>query len=446
MGRYRVQLRAGFALTFTLLLALAAPVMAQQAEMANADRLLKEGKPAEAFAILDPVEDKYSGNVDFDYMLGVAALDSGKADRATLALERVLSVNPDHAGARLDMARAYFQLGDAERAKTEFLAVQSQNPPATAVAVIKTYLDAIDRIEQAKKRTLRAYVEATLGYDSNVNNSGTQSQIPIPALGNLVFTLSPTNLKRSDAFKSVGGGVDFGYQIQPGVGVYAGVDGRKRQNNHEDIFDYGTLDMRAGLSFGEVTNQVRLGVNGGRYTLDDQLSRRAEGVNAEWRYTLDPANQVSAFSQYTRNRFTNLNTQVNNFDQTTSGAGYLRVLNEGKAAVFGTLFLGKERDTEGRADGNKAFYGVRLGGQIMLSDNLDLFSVLSSTIGHYGRQNAAFLSTRHDEQTDFVVGASWRFSKDWMLRPQLLHTRNTSSIVIYQYERTEGSLTLRRDF
>lgn len=447
MGTYRVRLKAGaLALAISLCAGMSPAVLAQQAEVQQAEQLLKAGKPAEAFALLDPLEDKYSGNVQFDYTLGVSALDSGKSDRATLAFERVLAVNPNFAGARLDMARAYFQLGDAERAKTEFLAVRELNPPGDAAVVIARYLEAIEQIERAKKRTLRAYVEMTIGHDNNVNNSGTQGQINVPALGGLPFTLSPSNLKRSDSFQSFGAGADFNYQIRPDLGVYVGGDARKRTNNHEDTFDNGSLDMRAGMSFGEASNQVRVGANGGRYSLDENLSRRAEGGSAEWRYTINPANLVSAFSQYSRNRFTSLATAVNSFNASTSGVGYTRVLNDGKAALFGAYFFGKERDPLGRADGAKGFYGFRVGGQLMLRETIDLFGVLSSQIGDYDKHNAAFLAKRHDEQSDVVLGANWRFAKDWTLKPQLLHSRNTSSIVIYRYERTEVSLTVRRDF
>src|SRR5260221_6187151 len=90
------------------LLAAGFPALAQQADIARAKALVDQGKPAEAYEILAPLEDKLSGDVEFDYLLGVAALDSGKPDRATLAFERVLAVNPNFAGARLDMARAYF--------------------------------------------------------------------------------------------------------------------------------------------------------------------------------------------------------------------------------------------------------------------------------------------------------------------------------------------------
>lgn len=95
----------------------------------DADALLNARKPADAYNLLEPLDFEYSGNVRFDYLLGIAALDSGHPDKATLALERVLSVDPNFAGARLDMARAYFQLGDLPRAKTELEAVMKQDPP-----------------------------------------------------------------------------------------------------------------------------------------------------------------------------------------------------------------------------------------------------------------------------------------------------------------------------
>ena len=56
---------------------------AQQAEVEHAQALMSQGKPAEAYGYLLPFEDKFAGNVDYDYALGVAALDSGKPDKAT---------------------------------------------------------------------------------------------------------------------------------------------------------------------------------------------------------------------------------------------------------------------------------------------------------------------------------------------------------------------------
>ena len=114
--------------------------LAADLNLEQAETLMREGKAAEAYALLQPFEFEQSGNIKFDYLLGIAALDSGKADKATLAFERVLALDPNFAGARIDMARAYFQLGDMTRAKTEFESVLTQNPPPAAKATIYKYL------------------------------------------------------------------------------------------------------------------------------------------------------------------------------------------------------------------------------------------------------------------------------------------------------------------
>lgn len=432
-----------------LCIVLAAPggaAIAQQAEIARAQQLLNQNKPAEAYEYLLPFEDRYAGNVDFDYLLGISALDSGKSDKATLAFERVLAVNPNFAGARLDMARAYFQLGDADRAKAEFLTVRELNPPAQAQGVIAQYLDAIDKIERAKKRSLRSYVEFQVGRDTNVNNSGTASTVSVPALGGLIFTLSPTNIKRPDSFKAVGAGAEFNYQFRPNLGAYAGADFRQRANFTQDTFDNASYDSRAGVSIGEAANQLRITGQSGRYTLDNDLSRRSEGMSGEWKYTINPANQLNAFSQFARNRFTAVANQVNNFNASTSGLGYVRVIGDGQAVLLVNYLFGKERDPNVRADGAKRVQGFRIGGQYMFRENIDFFAVGTVQRMHYERQNATFLAFRNDETSDLVVGMNWRFMKNWSLKPQWLYSKNVSSIPIYGYERNEVSVTVRRDF
>ena len=61
--------------------------------------MLKADKTKDGYTLLAPYEDEMAGNVDYDYLLGIAALDSGQPDKASLALERVLAVNPNAAGA-----------------------------------------------------------------------------------------------------------------------------------------------------------------------------------------------------------------------------------------------------------------------------------------------------------------------------------------------------------
>ena len=110
--------RAVAILLLTLALAVGhAPAAAP--DLAKAEELLRANRAAEAYDLLEPFEFEEAGNLKYDYLLGVAALNSGKPDKATLVFERVLALEPRYLGVRLDLGRAYFQIGDLARATQE---------------------------------------------------------------------------------------------------------------------------------------------------------------------------------------------------------------------------------------------------------------------------------------------------------------------------------------
>ena len=422
------------------------PNEAQQSTIAQAKAAMNQGRPAEAYGLLAPLEDELAGNLDYDYLLGISALDSGKPDKATIAFERCLATDPNFAGARLDMARAYFQLRDFSRARSEFQTVLDQNPPDKVKDTVREYLAAIDAAERAQRRSIRAYVEYQLGYDTNVNNSTSQSIINVPALGNIGFTLSPSNLATRSSFQALGAGAELVDRVEPAVALIAGADWRSRDNANLRAFNAENYDYRAGILLGQAESQLRLMANYGQYYLDGNYNRHAGGLGGDYRYTVNPALQLNVFAQHGTTRFTSDANRVNSFDTDTGGIGALHILNEGRTAVFWAVFLGQEHDVGGRADGSKGFYGGRVGSQYKIREDLDLYGLGSLQHGQYNKQNAAFLATRKDTTWDLSVGLNWRFANLWTLRPQVLIAENRSNIPIYPFHRTEYSLTIRRDF
>ena len=430
--------------------------LAADLDLSKAEALMKAGKAAEAYALLEPFEFEQSGDIKFDYLLGIAALDSGKPDKATLAFERVLAVDPNFAGARIDMGRAYYQLGDYTRAKTEFETVLTQNPPAAAKATIDNYLAAIEKQESAKQTKASGYIEASVGRDNNVNFATSQNQIAVPALGNLIFTLNPSNVKTPDSYAGVALGGEVSRQITGLVSLYAGLDARARDNKQQKTFNSTSVDARAGIALGEGAHTVRLSLLGGKFELDGKGNRDTTGASGEWRYVYNPANQLSAFAQNARYRF-EPSISVNNFDQATIGGNWLHIFNDGKGLFSTTLLTGNDRvpvredGTPLRADGGKHFNGIRLGAQLQLSEKFDLFAGIGAQSSRYEWANAAFSSateslTRADKLYDANLGLNWRLDKFWTLRPQVAYLRNNSNIVIYQHDRSDVSITLRRDF
>ena len=415
--------------------------------LAQATSLLNEGKAAQAYELLAAREAELAGDLDYDYLLGVAALDAARPDMATLAFERVLAVNPRHAGARLDLGRAWFAMGDLDRAETELRAVQGVNPPAEARKAVEQYLAAIERKRSEARTQWNGYLEAAIGYDTNVNNSTDQSTIFAPIFG-VDLQLSATNVESDDGYLSLAGGGAVTHTLRDGLKLYAGADLMQRSHFDENDFDTGSLSGRAGLEFGEGEDVVRVGVNAGRYYQDGDVNRDAVGVSADWRHTIDAANLLALSAQFQEIRYDDAALVTNNVDQGVIGASWLHVLggSDGKTVLFANLYAGEENDTDGRADGDKDLLGGRLGVQHAYRDDLTGFASLGLQDGDYDRRNAIFLTTREDEMTDLRLGFNWTFAPQWSLRGQLAYINNESNIQIYEYDRTEVSLAVRRDF
>lgn len=105
-----------------------------------ADRL--PDAPAEVLAALRLRERQLSGEPAYDYLLGLAALESGEWLQALHALERVTLVSPNHAGAWIDLALAHTRMGDAQTAETllEHVEENFSPPPALAQRLAQTRL------------------------------------------------------------------------------------------------------------------------------------------------------------------------------------------------------------------------------------------------------------------------------------------------------------------
>ncbi|MDD5300549.1 MAG: tetratricopeptide repeat protein [Gallionella sp.] len=433
----------------------------------DADELIKNGKPAEAYSLLEPLEFEYSGEVRFDYLFGIAALDSGKADKATLAFERVLAVDPNFAGARMDMARAYYQLGDLQRAETEFNAVMKQNPPEAARVVIQKYLDAIVAYEQAKQTRITGYVEGVVGHDSNIANSSTQTftfALNSPWSGLFPGNQLPPAAKLTGAYEGVNAGGEISRSLNANWGVYVGADLRQHGNMAQTAYDSSSMDGRIGLMYGLEQNIYKLSLTGGQSYTANSMRRDSLGMNAEWQHAFGASDQASAFALFGKNRAsgvtpTSLTTDARiegNTDQTIIGGGWVHIFADSKSALFGSIYFGKELDVApvisaglpngGRVDGKKRFEGFRVGGQIGITDQLEGVVGVGWQNAVYGNLNNLIMARRSETTTDLSLGVNWHLDKLWTLKPQIAVSKKNSNLAIYSSDRTDASLTIRRDF
>ena len=427
-------------------------------EISQAQALLKAGKAEEAYALLLPLEFFQAGDPAFDYLLGVSALDSGKFNAATLAFERVLAVNPNHAGARMDMARAYFELNDLVRATEQFKAVLTLSPPPNVKKVAEAYLERIEAKQKARLPSFTAYVEGALGYDTNITNVTSDfTGAVFQSFG--VSNLQPlgNSIPREDGYVGINAGFLYTLPKEQDDSVVFGLDARQKEYFSENSFRSSSLSGQLGYNFKREQDTYRIGASVQRF-LQDGVSTTARpttlnsliyGISGSWQHLLDKRTQASLYAQYNLVRYDDIPSSETNV--ATIGAALTKSIEAPlKPLLFVSVFYTEESAQNKLPNGtdlSKKIVGVRAAGQLTLDPNVDAYA----SIGYQFRDDTDLGSRRFglygkDELADITLGVKWKLDKDWSVRPQVTYTRNDSNIALYSSNRTDYSITLRKDF
>lgn len=424
----------------------AAAASARQNLLQNAERLIKTGKAADAYALLAPQQANLAGDPDYDYLLGISALDSGRPNEAIFALERVLAVNPDNLQARAEIARAYFATGEKELARQEFEAVQSRHPPREVNVTIQKFLDAINQ-GQASTTLLSGYLEAAVGSDSNVNSATGSSQVAIPAFGGAIATLNASGVETRDSFANISGGGNVRHALSSDWSLFGGASFDQRMNSTQHIFNTGAINGNVGLNLTRARDSYSAALQLQSFSVDNKRYRDGAGMTMQWQRNLqNSSSQFSSYFQYTDLKYPD--QSVRDANRYVLGMAYASVLGGSYTpAVYLGLYAGEEKEKQSGVPylGQK-FYGVRTGGELSIAAQAKLFGSASVESRNYGGDDPFFLVTRKDIQADLNMGVKFVMRKRWTLAPQLAYTKNQSNIVINEYKRTVLSVSLRRDF
>lgn len=408
----------------------------------QAETLLAKRQPASAYQLLAPLEDELSGNPDFDYVLGQAALESGQAGIAAFAFERCLSVDPKNGPCRVQMARTHLALGENGSARRELNTVQASQPPAEVSALVSQYLGTLEANESRARRNITAYAQIGLGYDSNPSSATDQLQIALPRFGGALFTLGGTSVKDSDAFAQVAAGASLEYRLSPAWSLLA--DGSASTRHYASVdFDNLSADLGAGLGYRSGHHNVQAKVQFQDYRLDGDAYRRLAGLLGQYQYALSEQEVCSAYAQGSQLDY----RQAGSADATryTLGMGCSRAYKSALAPVYYLGLYGGQETSDVQGVGNgQDFYGLRAGGSLSASANWRLTGSLSVEGREFDGPNPTFLVVRKDTATDLSLGAIWRRAGSPLsVRPTYSYSRSNSNIVLNDYDRHVVSVDLR---
>lgn len=425
------------------------PVLTSADEaLVEARSLIQRKQFGQAYTLLEPLTDERAGSPEFDYLLGIAALDAGHLTEAVFALERVLSVDPDNTAARAELARAHLNLGELKQAKYEFESVRRQDLPDSVERTIDDYLAAI-ATETSRRRTIYdIFLQAGLGYDDNVNSATDASQVAVPALGGLVLSLDDSGRSADSAIWNIAAGFDLSTPVRQSESLrfFGGMLLNQRIALDESDFSTRNLDVNGGFHLLHDRHQFRLAAQAQRFYVDGKPNRDLFGGTFQWQYNLSPNTQATLFGQAAALRYPG--QEVRDANRYTGGLGVAHAFKaRGNPILFVSGYGGVEDEIESRRpDLGRDLYGVRVGGQFSMTKRLVGYGNLIYEDSEYGAPDPLFFSTREDELLDFTAGIRYAVDRHWSIRPEVRYTQNDSTLVVNDYDRVSVMVFIRNDF
>lgn len=422
---------------------LASPAYAEADKIVpTAAQLLRSGKAGEAYALLAPQLEQRASDPDFNYALGLAALDSGRTAEAILAFQRVLAMKPDQAEARSELARAYAMSGDVDTARAQFDTVLQDPSLPDPVRQRFTQLERnFSKQIKGGGSDVTGFVDASTGYDTNINTATNLTSVTIP----LFAVFGPGQLggnarALSDGFGEVQAGVSGVAAVGRQDRVFGSVLGDYHDNFRSNAFDQASATVTGGVAH-SFANRDTLSLSGQfqQFWLGRQSYRQALGAIGQYTHSLSGGRALSLSVQYFRFNYDNQPLlDANRYALAVSYA-------DRRFAVSASGGHEATRDPAGDAQSN-TFGEANIAAEIPLATRLSAIGGIGVDIRRYDAPDALFLVARHDERIDASAGLKFLISKAASVRPRITYSRNFSNIAIYDYARFTASVGVRFEF
>jgi tetratricopeptide (TPR) repeat protein len=428
---------------------MAISVGAHAVPLDDAKQMLRQGKAQQAMDLLDAHLAEMAKDVEYNYILGIAAFDAGKPGAAALAFERALAIDPNHPQARAELARAMIAMGEFDAARAELLQVKQAPLPPEVATRVDDLLVQLDRAiagaaEEGGAIRWNAYVEGEFGFDSNINTAANANSIFIPVL-NLPGTLSGFSTAQASLFEGLNAGVAAQKRVAENVDVYGNIGGRFRYHSNKKDFAVGSLSGGAGVRITQGKDQFSVGVTQFDDYIDRYRNDNQTGIYGQWQRELSRDDIVGVFGQHLR-----LNHPIAPFLDTNlyiAGGSWTHAYHaKGDPLVRVVAYVGDDHERNDDPTVGRQMYGVKLSGEYMLQENMRLFGSVGTQYSRYGGESIWFMTKRRDWRHDLDIGVAYKPAKEWTITGEITYLHNDSNISLNEFDRKQAFVTVRRDF
>lgn len=408
--------------------------------------LISKKKYLQAYKLLKTAERQNTNNQKYNYQLGVAALRAGKYTDALYALDRVVSEDPNNIGAQLDMAIAYFYLGNLPFAKQELIRIlknYDKVAPQVVKRTIKAYIAKINKAQTPK--TLSVVASVSTGYSDNINSGYDGNEVYIPLI-NANTILSDQSIATPAPFvnaqiivnktKKLNRDDSVAATAMLNKKVYKGYSGLDQAN--------AMLSLSANRRFNEHT--LRLNQSATRSYLNSEPNYDILATTASITTQPNKSQSLSASLKTERMEFSNPLSQPNNSQKeafTVSATDTIMDKNVGVTFGFGV--------SRNRLDDSTASNGNSNSKNINLTFKRQILGTLGSvSLGYkqdsYDKENVAFGVNREDVAKSITFGATKPMDSTKTLDFSIGYRNQDSSIELYKNDALTLSVGFKQSF
>jgi len=407
----------------------------------HASQMIEKGNSSGAYQLLEPLEDEYAGWWEYDYVLGIAALESGQANLAIIALQRAFAMNPRLAGVHIDLGRAYYEVNEYDAARNEFELALSKKPHPAAEKVAKTYLRLLTpvRARKTSRTSFNVFVASFGGYDTNANSSTNAKTFE-------GFELAEENIQTPSLFVSAKVGVQAALKVSPKDTAIFTANYTQRYNKDASMVNFTSINALGLWRY----NARKLERNVGIQLQKTEIASNLSSFVTAFTYSQStPVFKTLFLDLYSSLSNIDFGTELSerNAMQFIAGGGFSI---KPKRLYAPTLHLSSLAGKYHPKESDSIHEKYLAGGRIILNKKFRLltsgsFSISSGAM--YSDYVGLFSSS---ERKEVLVDGSFYIALNpnryWELFLKSSYTRNLSTVDLFDYSRLNTSAGIKYTF
>ncbi len=437
-------MRAPRTALLTLLAAGFAPAWAQAQSapppIQTLNEMITSGRYTEAYQLADSNLTAWEGDTDFDFLYGIAAIESGNPNDAVFAFERVANTaetDITRQRARLELARAHLLTNNLAASETLFNEVLASNPPPNVRSNIQAFLSLIDERKNNQRASFSFAISPVLGHDDNINSATSNGLIDTPLIGEI--TLDDEGLKTADDFSDLTLSLGYKKPITRDRSIDVTVIANRHDNRSGDQFDIDYALGDLSYSYGNNAHRFRHSVQAQKVYLDGKSFLDTYRFNNSWQRAGENGWYQSISGSISTTRNVNTRQAPNNDLKDTNQflmSGSVTKLSQRFTNTL-TVFYAQDtaRDSEGEHNGRN-FYGIahsllwRLNGQ-----HTPYFRLSYQSTEYDDHHPIFFNDVRDDGNLSATLGWTWQYSRRLSFNSEMGYNDTSSNIPLFEYTR-----------